>query len=247
MDQFLDQEWKITFDVFGGEGRIDYTSEGVELGKETQGKGKLNKVDLEADAYVQLKRGERGAVAISPVIEIKAEGTHRPYISGAALQYGVFTEKISMASQECVLDDQNCLETTILALSPQVYKLLLTQADGADLTLQLNGLAENYTLDLTPYLDKFSAFTEACYNVPLKDEEKALELKVEEEEIGEESTEEETEAESEFTDVDTGAAAYDSAVDVLTPQETEISDYVSDGSSDQQPAADLLTSSSFSE
>ena len=239
LDQFLDPEWKIDFDVFGGEGRIDYTADGVDLGTEKAGKRKVDKVTLDASAYVQLKRGDRGAVALNPVIEIKATGTHRPYISDAVMQYGVFSEKMAMASQECVLDDQNSLETTLLALSPQIYKLLRTQTGGSDLTLQLTGLESSYTLDLTPYLDKFSAFVEACYNVPLKDEESALELTVEEEEeLGEETTEEEeTEAESAEGDVDTGAAAYDSAVDVLTPRETEISDYTGGGTS-QQTASD---------
>ena len=232
LDQFLDPEWKVSYDVFSGEGRIDYTSEGLSLGTERTGGKQVDRVTLDTTAYVRLERGVRGAVSILPVIEVKAEAAHRPYVSGAVIEYGVFTEKLTMLSQECTLSDLNCLETTRLSLSPQVYKLTQAQIGGGDLLLKLQGLEENWEINLTPYLDEFTAFVEACYNVPLKDEEKALELTFEEDEEEQEeetdeeesSEEEQTESENANADVDTSAAAYDQAVDVLTPAETEISD-----------------------
>ena len=236
LNQFLDPEWILSYDLFAGQGRIDYTSEGLSLGTMETGAIEIDRVTFDLTAYVRLHRGEHGAVLISPVIEVKAEGSHRPYISGAVMTYGVFSEKMSLDSQECVLDDRNCLETTLLSLSPQVYKLLQAKAADGKLELQLSGLEKTYKIDLTPYLEEFSAFMDDCYNVPLKDEEEALELTYEdEEELEEEDTEEEqTESEDSYSDVDTGAAAYDSAIDVLTPQETEISDYTGESGQTQQ-------------
>ena len=227
LNQFLDPEWIVSYDVFAGQGRIDYTSEGLDLGTTKTGAQEIDRVNFDLTAYVKLHRGEHGAILLAPVIEVKAEGAHRPYISGAVMTYGVFSEKISLDSQECVLSDQNCLETTLLSLSPQVYKLLQFQVADGKLELQLSGLEKTYKLDLTPYLEAFYPFLEDCYNVPLKDEEQALELTYEEEEEEEEESTEEAQTESEdgSSDVDTDAAAYDSAIDVLTPQETEISDY----------------------
>ena len=197
LDQFLDPEWKITYNVFDGEGKIDYTRNGIDLGTVDVGNRQIDKMRLSACMYVNLKRIDTGAVRPMPVLEIRAEGTHLPYINGATLKYGIYSEDFVMQERDAALQGMNSTETAIMEVNWDIYKMIGVELGGGELILQVHGEERDFEMDLTPHLHEIQMFTDTCFNLDTEG------LAVEEEEEEEEEdfyTEEEPTSETEMAD-----------------------------------------------
>lgn len=196
LDQFLDPEWKIKYDVFSGEGKIDYTRNGLDLGTKDVGNRRIDKVRLNACMYVDLRRMDTGAIRPRPVIEVRAEGSHLPYIKDATLTYGIYSEDMELVRREAALSGMNSVETAVLEITWDIYSMLRVELGGGDLILHLHGEERDFEMDLTGYLPQIELFTDACFNMNTEGQ------VVEEEEEEEEDfyTEEEPSSETEMSE-----------------------------------------------
>ncbi len=175
LNQFLDPEWKIKYNVFDGAGRIDYTRDGISLGRLETGNREIDKIKLDAGMYLNLKRSDAGLISPLPVIEIKAQGTHLPYIKGATLKYGIYSENLPLTQRDASLSGMNSVETALLEITWDAYRMVKVELGGGDLILQVHGEERDFDMDLTPYLHQVMAFTDTCFNIdsqgPVEEEE----------------------------------------------------------------------------
>ena len=202
LQNFLDPVWKFNYDVFDGQGTINYTNEGIYLGELVIDGKYIDRLYLSANLHIEVQRGEKNIVSILPVLEINTTGSYRPYIQEATVKYGNVVCELETIYSEGGLDGLNSTEMTWILMNEDLAELLMSQASSDELLLRIHGLHHDYDMDISAALNNFYGFVGA-YVEPeamiaentVADEEKT---EAEETEIAETEQETETEEETEI-------------------------------------------------
>ena len=158
LERYLDPVWKFTYDVFDGQGQINYTKEGIYLGEIVTDGQYIDRLYLNADMHVEVVRGEGNIVSVIPVLEVQTTGSYRPYIQGATLKHGMAVYELEAIYSEGGLSGLDSTESTLLEIPGEVNDLIAAPSEPDDLVLRIHGLHRDYDMDITPQLEEVRAF-----------------------------------------------------------------------------------------
>ena len=158
LELYLDPVWKFTYDVFDGQGQINYTREGIYLGEIVTDGQYIDRLYLNADMHVEVVRGEGNIVSVIPVLEVQTTGSYRPYIQGATLKHGMAVYELEAIYSEGGLSGLDSTESTLLEIPGEVNDLIAAPSEPDDLVLRIHGLHRDYDMDITPQLEEVRAF-----------------------------------------------------------------------------------------
>ena len=220
---FLDPVWKFEYDVFEGEGRIDYTKEGINLGAIDSGSRFIDKLHLEGNVHVEVQRGENNVVSLIPVLEINTLGSYRPYIQSATLKSGLSVCELECVYTEGGLSGIDSTEKAWLLLNEDIAGLLTSNSSTDELVLRIHGLHQDYDMDLSASLNNIYGFVGSYVDPDAMIAENAV-TGMEEAEaaasVEEQSTEEDSETETEDFD-EQGVDQAEDMMEEIVEEESE--------------------------
>ena len=165
--RFLEPEWVFTYDTFAGAGRIE-KKEPISIESISEGRYAADRLTVEASVYVDVRRSEKNIVNVQPVIEIRSTGSQRPYMKDGLLKTGYAVTTLEKYWQEGSVDGLSSTEVTLLKLDEEAFDVI-SEGDGAETILRVEGLHGDYDFDLTGQAEDLTQFLAGALDISQKE------------------------------------------------------------------------------
>ena len=138
---YLDREWRFSYDVFEGKGTIENSGYEV-LGVYEDTSRPIDTINMTLSRAVRLARNDGGQIEVTPAIQVISHGAYRPYVQSILLRNGSKVIELASFDSEGEIEGTDIVEKTFVELTDEAEEMLRDE----NTEIRIKGSSKTYDL-----------------------------------------------------------------------------------------------------